>query len=130
MLRLRSLNGTTRKKTFTVAYKTGDIVLVNFPFTDLVSSKVRPAVVVTTQGEDVIILGIFSRIPETIQDSWVVIEDTAGYFSKTGLKKKSIIKTEKIAVIQNSIIKKNLGTLQEDIFGIVKEKLRKTLKLD
>lgn len=113
-----------------MAYKTGDIVLVNFPFTDLVSSKVRPAVVVTTQGEDVIILGIFSRIPETIQDSWVVIEDTAGYFSKTGLKKKSIIKTEKIAVIQNSIIKKNLGTLQEDIFGIVKEKLRKTLKLD
>lgn len=113
-----------------MAYKTGDIVLVNFPFTDLVSSKVRPAVVVTTKGEDVIILGIFSRIPETIQESWVVIEATAEYFSKTGLKKKSIIKTEKIAVIQNSIIRKTLGALQEDIFSIVKEKLRKTLKLD
>jgi mRNA interferase MazF len=113
-----------------VTYKAGDIVLVNFPFTDLVSSKVRPAVVVTTKGEDVIILGIFSKIPETIQESWFVIEDTAEYFLKTGLKKKSIIKTEKIAVIQNSIIKKTLGDLKEDIFSIVKEKLKKTLKLD
>lgn len=113
-----------------MTYKAGDIVLVNFPFTDLVSSKVRPAVVVTTKGEDVIILGIFSKIPETIQESWFVIEDTAEYFLKTGLKKKSIIKTEKIAVIQNSIIKKTLGDLKEDIFSIVKEKLKKTLKLD
>ncbi|MEW6067100.1 MAG: type II toxin-antitoxin system PemK/MazF family toxin [Nitrospirota bacterium] len=113
-----------------VAHKAGDIVLVKFPFTDLVSSKVRPAVVITTKGEDVIILGIFSKIPETIQESWVVIEDTAEYFSKTGLKKKSIIKTEKIAVIHNSIVKKTLGVLLEDIFGIVKEKLKKTLKLD
>lgn len=113
-----------------MAHKAGDIVLVKFPFTDLVSSKVRPAVVITTKGEDVIILGIFSKIPETIQESWVVIEDTAEYFSKTGLKKKSIIKTEKIAVIHNSIVKKTLGVLLEDIFGIVKEKLKKTLKLD
>lgn len=127
---LLSLNGTIRKKTFTVTCKTGDIVLVYFPFTDLTSSKVRPAVVITTKGEDVIILGIFSRIPATIQESWFVIEETAEYFLKTGLKKKSVIKAEKIAVIHNSIIRKKLGSLQEDIFGIVKEKLKKTLKLD
>jgi len=50
-------------------YKPGDIVLVNFPFADLVSSKVRPAIVLTTTGADVIILGIFSKIPEEIQGS-------------------------------------------------------------
>ena len=44
-----------------MTYKHGDIILVNFPFTDLVSSKVRPAVVITIKGEDVIILGIFSK---------------------------------------------------------------------
>ena len=47
-----------------MTYKPADIILVNFPFTDLVSSKVRPAVVITIKGEDVIILGIFSKIPE------------------------------------------------------------------
>jgi mRNA interferase MazF len=113
-----------------VTYKPGDIVLVNFPFTDLVSSKVRPAIVITPKGEDIIILGIFSKIPEKTQESWFVIDETAGYFARTGLKKKSIIKTEKIAVIHNFIIRKTLGSLQDDIFTAVKEKLKKTLQLE
>lgn len=112
-----------------MTYKPGDIVLVNFPFTDLVSSKVRPAIVITTKGEDIIIPGIFSKIPEAIQDSWFVINETAEYFTATGLKKKSIIKTEKIAVVHSSIVKKILGSLHEDIFTTVKEKLKKTLRL-
>ncbi len=74
-----------------MTYKPGDVVLVNFPFTDLVSSKVRPAIVITAKGEDIIILGVFSKIPEKIQESWFVIDEIAEYFAKTGLKKKSII---------------------------------------
>lgn len=110
-------------------YKPGDILLVNFPFTDLVSSKVRPAIVITPKGEDIIILGIFSKIPEKTQESWFVIDETSEYFTVTGLKKKSIIKTEKIAVVHTSIVKKTLGSLQEDTFITVKEKLKKTLGL-
>lgn len=112
-----------------MTYKPGDIVLVNFPFTDLISSKVRPAIVITTKGEDIIIIGIFSKIPESIQDSWFVIEETAEYFAASGLKKRSVIKTEKIAVVHTSIVKKTLGSLQENIFTKVKEKLKKTLEL-
>jgi len=113
-----------------MTYKPGDVVLVNFPFTDLVSSKVRPAIVITVKGEDVIILGIFSKIPEKIQESWFIIDETAEYFSKTELKKTSIIKTEKIAVIHNSIIRKSLGSLSENVFALVKTKLKKTLELE
>jgi len=113
-----------------VIYKPGDVVLVNFPFTDLLSSKVRPAIVITTKGEDIIILGVFSKIPEIIQESWFVIDETAEYFAKTGLKKKSVIKTEKIAVIHSPIIRKRLGSLHENIFNIVKAKLKKTLELE
>ena len=54
----------------------------------------------------------------------------AEYFTNTGLKKKSVIKTEKIAVIHSSIIRKPLGSLPESIFNIVKSKLKKTLELE
>jgi len=113
-----------------MTFRPGDLVLVKFPFTDLLSSKVRPAVVITQKGADVIILGIFSKIPENIQESHFLIEETVRYFAKTGLKKKSLIKTEKIAVIHNSNIKKALGSLPEDIFEMVKAKLKKTLALE
>ncbi|MBI4680382.1 MAG: type II toxin-antitoxin system PemK/MazF family toxin [Nitrospirae bacterium] len=113
-----------------MTYKPGDIVLVNFPFTDLLSSKVKPAIVITIKGADVIILGIFSKIPEKIKESHFLIAETDEYFAKTGLKKKSIIKTEKIAVIHNSNIKRTLGFLPDNIFSIVKIKLKKTLHLE
>jgi mRNA interferase MazF len=113
-----------------MTYKPGDVVLVNFPFTDLLSSKVRPAIIITTKGSDVIILGVFSKLPEKIQESHFLIDETDKYFAKTGLKKKSIIKTEKIAVIHSSNIRKALGSLPENIFNIVKNKLKKTLELE
>ena len=44
--------------------KQGDIVLLPFPFSDLSSSKVRPAVVIsnnTYDGEDIIVCGVTSQ---------------------------------------------------------------------
>jgi mRNA interferase MazF len=78
----------------------------------------------------VIILGIFSKIPEKIKESHFLIAETDEYFAKTGLKKKSVLKTEKIAVIHNSNIKRVLGSLPDNIFSIVKIKLEKTLHLE
>ena len=110
-------------------FKPGTIVLVNFPFTDLQSSKVRPALVLTTKGDDVIILGIFSKIPDEFRDSWIKIDETDIDFRITGLKKASIIKTEKITVIHKSLIKKKLGSLPSALMQRVKEALLKTLQI-
>ena len=112
-----------------MTYNIGDIVLINFPFTNLTHTKIRPALVITTKRDDIIVLGIFSKIPDSIDDSWYLVEEIAGRFYQTGLKKASIIKTEKIAVIHNSIVKKKIGTLPEEVFITVKEKLRKTLNI-
>ena len=68
-------------------YEPGTVVLVNCPFTDLQSSKVRPALVLTAKGDDVIILGIFSKVPEELRESWVKLDEFGKDFDQTGLKK-------------------------------------------
>ena len=110
-------------------YSGGDIVLINFPFTNLINSKIRPALIITDRKEDVIVLGIFSKIPDAMEDSWLLIDEHAGWFKQTGLKKISVIKTEKIAAVHNSIVRKKLGSVPDKILVEVKEKLRKTLNI-
>lgn len=39
-----------------------EIWLVRFPFSDLTSTKLRPALVLASHREELIILGIFSKI--------------------------------------------------------------------
>ncbi|BAU13684.1 putative plasmid maintenance toxin/cell growth inhibitor [Leptolyngbya sp. NIES-3755] len=110
--------------------KIGEIWLVNFPFTDLTATKLRPAFVVAPYHQDVIILGIFSKIPSgTIADRWVLIEDNYAQFQQTGLKKSSVLRTEKIATVHESIFHKKLGTLPPDLAQQVEITLKKTLKL-
>ena len=53
----------------TMAYRQGDIVLVSFPFTDLTSSKRRPALVLSPDsfnaaGEDLVLAAVPSHITE------------------------------------------------------------------
>ncbi len=110
-------------------YKPGTVVLVNFPFTDLQSSKVRPALVLTMRGDDVIILGIFSKVPEVMKESWIKVDEFSKDFNRTGLKKTSVIKTEKIAVVHRSLIRKELGHLSPELMQEVRKALLRTLEI-
>jgi mRNA interferase MazF len=56
--------------------KPGEVWLVRFPFTDLASTKLRPAFVIAAHGQDVIVVGIFSRNPAgPLRKTWTLIED-------------------------------------------------------
>jgi mRNA interferase MazF len=109
--------------------KRGEVWLVRFPFTDLTSSKVRPAMVVASHGDDVIVLGIFSRIPPTLLPTWVLIEDQHPEFADTGLKKSSILRAEKIAVIHESVLHRKLGDMPANLISEVDEALKRALAL-
>jgi mRNA interferase MazF len=110
--------------------KRGELWLVRFPFTDLTSTKLRPALVVAVHREDAIVLGIFSRVPAgTLRRSWVLMEDKHPAFPQTGLKKTSLLKAEKIAVVHESVFQKRLGRLAPDVVAQVQEALKQALLL-
>jgi mRNA interferase MazF len=110
--------------------KRGELWLVRFPFTDLTSTKLRPALVVAVHREDAIVLGIFSRVPAgTLRRSWVLMEDKHPAFPQTGLKKTSLLKAEKIAVVHESVFQKRLGRLAPDVAAQVQEALKQALLL-
>ena len=70
--------------------KRGTIVLTPFPFTDLTSVKVRPALIVSSDkrtDDDTIIAFISSVIDApNSSDANILIESENKYFKETGLK--------------------------------------------
>jgi mRNA interferase MazF len=94
----------------TIIYKKWDIVLVNFPFSDLTASKKRPALIISpdeyNKSEDVIIAFITSNLPEKTGRYEYYINE----WQNSGLLKTSILKM-KLATVTKLVIHKKLGTL-------------------
>ncbi len=108
----------------------GEIWLVRFPFTDLTASKLRPALVWAIHGEDVIVMGIFSRLPAgASRRTWVLLEDRHPAFPRMGLKKTSLLKVEKIAVVHESVFQRKLGDLPPDLISRAEVALKRALRL-
>jgi mRNA interferase MazF len=94
-------------------YKLGTIVLTPFPFTDLSSNKVRPALIISKTNpkeRDIIICFITSK-PERNQGA-VRIENTP----VTGLKVPSVVRLDKIATIEKKIVLGELGKVEDSFF--------------
>ena len=103
-----------------IRFKQRDIVLISFPFTDLSSSKQRPALVISSDKynnsyDDLIIVAITSQIPATLSfDEFLIPKDD---LLIAGLPKVSLIKLGKIITIHQHIARKKLGYLSKDIFS-------------
>ena len=99
----------------TTIYRQGDIVLVSFPFTDLTTSKRRPALILSpdsfnSAGADLVLAAITSHV--TDDRNAVLI--SAADFSEGGLPKKSIVKTTKLFTIHSSLVVKRVCTLKKE----------------
>ncbi len=108
------------------------IVLTKFPFTDLSSSKRRPAVIISQvkdEEPDVIVSFISSVIPENPKETDYILETTHKDFNQTGLKKISVFKMDKLATLEKSIFTGELGTVSDDIYKELETRLKKALDL-
>jgi mRNA interferase MazF len=108
----------------------GDVVLVKFPFTDLTMAKLRPAVVLATHGDDLTILGIFSSPAQPFRPTWIILSSDDPNFPVIGLKATSVIKAERIAVVEQSVIARRLGYLSPAQLEQVKRAVKVALNLD
>jgi mRNA interferase MazF len=102
------------------------VVLVPFPFDDFISSKVRPALCLTSEigkFEHVIIAFISSRLPEDILESDLVIKKASSYWKGSGLSVDSVIRLHKLVTIPKSLIKRKLGTIDKSVEAEVKRRI-------
>ncbi len=90
----------------TTRYKFGDVVLVAFPFTNLQTSKKRPAVVISSahyqqQHPDVILMAITSQVRPSLQFGEHLLQD----WQQAGLVKPSVLKPLIATLQQNQVVK-------------------------
>ena len=92
-------------------YLKGDIILLPYPFTDLSTSKIRPAVVISSMHEkynDLFVVPITSKVDDLISGEFIISE-----WKKSGLNVISAIKRGCI-LIDVSLIRMKIGRFSEN----------------
>ena len=90
------------------------IVLIQFPFDDLSSSKVRPAYCLTNQiggYQHIIFALITSRIPENPLHTDIILRPENPDFMISGLRQSSAIRLDHLVTLRSSLIQRELGSL-------------------
>ena len=105
--------------------KSGDIVLVKYPFTDFSSKKLRPALILLSEDEEEDFLLIFITSVKINKNQFNIPISKNG----TGLHKDSILRLKKIMTVHKSLILGRIGSLTYKEFKNIKSKLREMLDI-
>ena len=111
--------------------KRGDVVLIKFPFTDLSSTKVRPALVISnehynTNQDDVVLLLITSNTSRISSDDYI-LGPSDSEFKDTGLKQTSAFRVGKIQTLNKKLINSKLGFVGSKTLNKIEDLLRNLL---
>jgi len=114
----------------TTRYRRGQVVLVRFPFTDLRSSKQRPAVVLSSEafqkiGQDVLVAAVSGqRVDRPSPFDHVVME-----WEGAGLLMPSVVRAGKLVTLDRQLIRRTLGSLAPADLAAVERLVRGALAL-
>ncbi len=107
----------------------GDIVLCRFPQADLETGKLRPALLLgkLREYDDWLICMISSQIRHYLPDfdELVSVNDTD--FIQSGLRNESVIRVERLAVVEEEILLGEIGEISEERLRRIKRRLAKWL---
>ncbi|OYU97457.1 MAG: hypothetical protein CFE21_03960 [Bacteroidetes bacterium B1(2017)] len=102
----------------------GDIVLINFPFTDLTGSKLRPAIILAESTLDLTVCFITTQIQRQ-----ELLDIPINPNSTNRLKNPSLIRISKIATLDKTIVKGLLGKISNNEISIINSNLRTLFNL-
>lgn len=116
--------------------KRGDVVLVDFPYSDQTGSKLRPALVVQADAlnlklDDTILALITSsrrRMVGTATQLLVDISTAEG--RQTGLRMESVVQCENLVTCDQRLLKKKLGDFVPILMASIDGCLRAALALE
>ena len=93
------------------------VVLIQFPFDDLSSSKVRPAYCLTGAigaYEHIIFALITSRIPKAPLTTDIILQSDTPDFINSGLRQPSTLRLDHLVTLRQAMIRRELGSLTSD----------------
>lgn len=112
-----------------MAFQRGDVVLLPFPFSDLTTTKTRPAVVVSSDlyhdnRPDLLVAYVSSQLSQLREPTDHLLAD----WQAAGLLRPSFVRA-KIATIEPTLVVHAVGTLSATDLEMVDQKLRSALGL-
>ena len=108
------------------------VVLVPFPFDDLSSTKVRPAVCLTNPigpYRHVVLAFITSRVSASLLPTDIVLDTTDTGFPATGLRVSSTVQLHRLMTVTTALIRRQLGQLSPAVQTVVEQRLRNLFDL-
>lgn len=103
--------------------KTGDIILVPFPFAELTNKKLRPAVVVCETKDDyrdVVACAVSSVVPPKLGVNQFLVTPTL----VNKLRANSVVRVDRIVTVKSRDVIASIGKLDPDAFDIFIEKFK------
>jgi mRNA interferase MazF len=102
----------------------GNIVLIPFPFTNLTGNKLRPALILTETDLDVTVSFITTQL-QWQEPTDILLQPN----SDNGIKKTSIVRLNKIATIDKSLLLGKIGELNNNQINEVNLKLKMVFQI-
>ena len=103
----------------------GEIVVLEFPFSNMMQVKRRPSLVIKVpKGDDIIVCQITGKSYEKSVEIPIKKED----FSKGNLRIESYVRLDKIFSVEKSLIKYKAGSLKQEKFNEIIDRICYFLK--
>ena len=110
----------------------GKVVLVPFPFDDLSTTKVRPAVCLTDSigsHKHVVLAFISSSIPVDFLETDLMLDSSQADFATTGLRVSSVLRLHRMMTVTTTLIRRELAELSPEMQMEVAKRIQRLFGL-